>query len=117
MLIQPPPAKRRHKAEVNHRPPAPIHVAIIMDGNGRWAAERGLSRHAGHRAGTENIRRIIEAFAERDVKYLTLYAFSTENWGRPRREVNALLRLIGHVIDRELEALHQNGVRLRHIGC
>jgi undecaprenyl diphosphate synthase len=94
----------------------PTHVAIIMDGNGRWAAQRGLSRQAGHRAGTENIRRVIEAFAEREVKYLTLFAFSTENWGRPRREVDALLRLLGRVINREINALHENGIRLRHIG-
>jgi undecaprenyl diphosphate synthase len=91
-------------------------VAVIMDGNGRWARERGLSRQAGHRAGTENIRRIIQAFGERQVKYLTLFAFSTENWSRPRREVNALLRLLGRVIDRELNALHENDVRLLHIG-
>jgi undecaprenyl diphosphate synthase len=94
----------------------PTHVAIIMDGNGRWASQRGLSRQAGHRAGTENIRRVIEAFAERGVKYLTLFAFSTENWGRPRREVDALLRLLGRVINREINALHENGIRLRHIG-
>ncbi|MBI5284598.1 MAG: undecaprenyl diphosphate synthase family protein [Chloroflexi bacterium] len=83
-----------------------------MDGNGRWDAERGLSRQAGHRAGTENIRRIIETFGERGVEVLTLYAFSTENWTRPRREVNALIRLIPRVISREVKALHQNGVRL-----
>lgn len=94
----------------------PRHVAIIMDGNGRWAAARGLSRQAGHRAGTENIRHIIQAFGERGVEVLTLYAFSTENWTRPRREVSALLRLIGRVINREIKELHKNGVRLVHIG-
>jgi undecaprenyl diphosphate synthase len=94
----------------------PQHVAIIMDGNGRWARERGLSRQAGHRAGTENIRRAIETFARYQVPVLTLFAFSTENWVRPKREVNALIRLIGHFIDRELKALHENGVRLRHLG-
>jgi undecaprenyl diphosphate synthase len=94
----------------------PRHVAVIMDGNGRWARERGLSRQAGHRAGTENIRRAIETFARYHVPVLTLYAFSTENWSRPKREVSALIRLIGHFIDRELKALHENGVRLRHIG-
>ena len=94
----------------------PRHVAIIMDGNGRWAQERGLSRQAGHRAGTENIRRAIETFARYQVPVLTLFAFSTENWVRPKREVNALIRLIGHFIDRELQQLHENGVRLRHIG-
>jgi len=94
----------------------PQHVAIIMDGNGRWAHERGLSRQAGHRAGTENIRRAIETLARYQVPILTLYAFSTENWSRPKREVQALIRLIGHFIDRELKALHENGVRLRHLG-
>jgi undecaprenyl diphosphate synthase len=87
-----------------------------MDGNGRWAKERGLSRQAGHRAGTENIRQVIQTFAERGVKYLTLFAFSTENWKRPKREVNPLLRLVGRVIDRELSALHENNVRLLHLG-
>ncbi|HLF70675.1 MAG TPA: polyprenyl diphosphate synthase [Dehalococcoidia bacterium] len=96
--------------------PIPRHVAIIMDGNGRWAQLRGLSRQAGHRAGTENIRRVIQAFAEREVECLTLFAFSTENWTRPRAEVNALIRLLGRVIDRELNALHEKGVRLIHIG-
>jgi undecaprenyl diphosphate synthase len=94
----------------------PRHVAIIMDGNGRWAKERGLSRQAGHRAGTENLRRLLKVFAERGVKYLTLFAFSTENWKRPKREINPLLHLIGRVIDRELQSLHENGVRLVHIG-
>ena len=94
----------------------PKHVAIIMDGNGRWAQQRGLSRQQGHRAGTENIRRIIESFGERGVEVLTLYAFSTENWNRPRREVSALMRLIPRVIQRELKELHKNGVRLVHVG-
>ena len=94
----------------------PRHVAVIMDGNGRWASQRGLSRQQGHRAGTENIRRIIQAFGERGVEVLTLYAFSTENWTRPRREVSALMRLIPRVINREIKELHRNGVRLVHIG-
>lgn len=94
----------------------PVHVAIIMDGNGRWAQERGLSRQAGHRAGTENIRRIIETFGEYGVKVLTLYAFSTENWGRPRAEVRGLMRLLVRVLNREVRTLHQNGVRLVHLG-
>ena len=96
--------------------PVPQHVAIIMDGNRRWASERGLSRQAGYRAGTDNIRRLIRAFAERNVRYLTLFAFSTENWKRPKNEINPLFRLIGRVLDRELSALHENGVRLTHIG-
>jgi undecaprenyl diphosphate synthase len=94
----------------------PTHIAIIMDGNGRWALSRGLPRLAGHRAGTENLRRIIEACVEFDVKYLTLYAFSTENWGRPVEEVRGLMRILEDVIDRELKELHKQGVRLLHIG-
>ncbi|MBA2448482.1 MAG: isoprenyl transferase [Chloroflexi bacterium] len=94
----------------------PRHVAIIMDGNGRWAAKRGLPRLAGHRAGTENIRRIIEGCVELGVQILTLYAFSTENWQRPNDEVSGLMEILGQVIDRETEDLHANGVRLRHIG-
>ena len=94
----------------------PTHVAIIMDGNGRWAKERGLSRQAGHRAGTENIRRIIRYLRERGVPYLTLFAFSTENWSRPRPEVRALMLLVGRVIKREIAELHERGVKLVHLG-
>ena len=94
----------------------PRHVAIIMDGNGRWALQRGLPRLAGHRAGTENLRRIITACVEFGIKYLTLYAFSTENWGRPAEEVQGLMRILEDVIDRELQQLHDQGVQLRHIG-
>ena len=94
----------------------PMHVAIIMDGNGRWAQARGLPRLAGHRAGTENIRRVLRACVEFGVKYLTLYAFSTENWGRPKAEVIGLIRILGEVIDREAADLHRNGVQLRHLG-
>jgi undecaprenyl diphosphate synthase len=91
-------------------------VAIIMDGNGRWALARGLPRLAGHRAGTENLRRIITACVEFGVKYLTIYAFSTENWGRPAEEVDGLMHIVEDVIDRELAELHKQGVQLRHIG-
>jgi undecaprenyl diphosphate synthase len=94
----------------------PVHVAIIMDGNGRWAHERGLGRHAGHRAGTENIRRVIERLCEVGVRYLTLFAFSTENWRRPPREVRGLLRLPSLYLRREARQLHEAGIRLRHIG-
>jgi undecaprenyl diphosphate synthase len=94
----------------------PAHIAIIMDGNGRWAKSRGLPRLAGHRAGTENLRRIIEACIEFGIKYLTIYAFSTENWGRPQEEVQGLMRLFEDVIDRELQELYDQGVQLRHIG-
>ena len=94
----------------------PLHVAIIMDGNGRWAISRGLPRLAGHRAGTENLRRIIRASVEFGVKYLTIYAFSTENWGRPPEEVHGLMRILEDVIDKELGELNKEGVQLRHIG-
>jgi undecaprenyl diphosphate synthase len=94
----------------------PRHIAIIMDGNGRWARARGLPRLSGHRAGTENIRRIIESCAEFGVDVLTLYAFSTENWRRPDAEVSGLMMILSEVIERETAKLHENGVQLRHIG-
>jgi undecaprenyl diphosphate synthase len=94
----------------------PTHIAIIMDGNGRWALARGLPRMAGHRAGTENLRRVIEACIEFGIRYLTIYAFSTENWGRPQEEVAGLLHILEDVIDRELQELRDQGVQLRHIG-
>ncbi|HBY94562.1 MAG: polyprenyl diphosphate synthase [Ardenticatenaceae bacterium] len=94
----------------------PRHVAIIMDGNGRWAQQRGLPRLAGHRAGTENLRRILESCVEFGVKELTIYAFSTENWQRPAQEVNGLMSILERVIDRELDALDKQGVQIRHIG-
>ncbi|MCC6188503.1 MAG: isoprenyl transferase [Anaerolineales bacterium] len=94
----------------------PTHVAIIMDGNGRWALARGLPRLAGHRAGVENLRRVITACVEFGIKHLTIYAFSTENWGRPREEVDGLMFILNEVLDRELDELHRQGVQLRHIG-
>jgi undecaprenyl diphosphate synthase len=94
----------------------PAHIAIIMDGNGRWANSRGLPRVAGHRAGTDNLRRVIEGCVEFGVKVLTIYAFSTENWERPQEEVKGLMTILEDVIDRELAELHRNGVQLRHIG-
>jgi undecaprenyl diphosphate synthase len=94
----------------------PLHVAIIMDGNGRWARARGLPRLAGHRAGVDNLRRVLEAAAEFGIRYLTIYAFSTENWSRPPEEVRGLLNILEDVIDRELKSLNKNGVQLRHIG-
>ncbi|GIV80835.1 MAG: isoprenyl transferase [Anaerolineae bacterium] len=94
----------------------PYHLAIIMDGNGRWAKARGLPRLAGHRAGVENLRRILRACSEFGIKILTIYAFSTENWGRPEAEVRGLMNILETVIDRELKQLHANGVQLRHIG-
>jgi len=94
----------------------PTHVAIIMDGNGRWAKVRGLPRVAGHQAGTENLRRVIRACVEFGIQYLTIYAFSTENWERPREEVEGLMSILESVIDRELSELDEEGVQLRHIG-
>ena len=94
----------------------PRHVAIIMDGNGRWAQARGLPRLAGHRAGTENLRPILEASAEFGIESLTIWAFSTENWRRPEAEVKGLLRILERMIRRELQELHRQGVQLRHIG-
>ena len=94
----------------------PQHVAMIMDGNGRWALSRGLPRMAGHKAGTENLRRVIRASVEFGIKVLTIYAFSTENWGRPPEEVRGLLTILEDVIDRELNELHKEGVQLRHLG-
>jgi len=94
----------------------PQHIAIIMDGNGRWAKARGLPRTEGHRQGTENLRRILRAAVEFGIPILTIYAFSTENWKRPRAEIQVLMSILEMVIDRELEELHQQGVQLRHIG-
>jgi len=94
----------------------PAHVAIIMDGNGRWARARGLPRLAGHRAGVDNLRRVLEACVEFGVKYLTIYAFSTENWERPPDEVRGLINILEDVIDQQLYELHENGVQLRHLG-
>ena len=96
--------------------PVPRHVAIIMDGNGRWARARGLPRLAGHRAGTENIRPVLEASVEFGIEVLTIWAFSTENWQRPAAEVQGLLRILERMIRRELKELHKQGVQLRHLG-
>ncbi|MSP22754.1 MAG: di-trans,poly-cis-decaprenylcistransferase [Dehalococcoidia bacterium] len=96
--------------------PLPQHVAVIMDGNGRWAQQRSLARHRGHRAGAENIRHVVERFTAHGVPMLTVFAFSTENWGRPRAEVDAILRLGSEFIDRHLGELDRQGVRLQHIG-
>jgi undecaprenyl diphosphate synthase len=103
-------------SEKQERPRIPHHIAIIMDGNGRWAKQRGLPRLAGHRAGTENIRRIVTECAEQGVRHLTLYAFSTENWSRPSPEVDGLMRILGEFIDREANNLHKQGAQIRHLG-
>jgi len=94
----------------------PTHVGLIMDGNGRWANAKGLPRLAGHRAGVENLRGVITAGIKFGVKYLTFYAFSTENWNRPRDEVFGIMDLLAEFIDRETEPLHKEGVRILHIG-
>ena len=96
--------------------PSARHVAVIMDGNGRWASDRGRPRIEGHHAGTENVRRVLEAFARRGVKYLTLFAFSTENWDRPHEEVQGLFEILREVIDRETQRLHEESVKIRHLG-
>ncbi|MCW5752466.1 MAG: isoprenyl transferase [Alphaproteobacteria bacterium] len=97
-------------------PSAPCHVAIIMDGNGRWAKARGLPRVAGHRSGADAVRRAIIACRELGVRYLTLYAFSSENWKRPQDEVDDLMGLLRHYLRRELAELHKNNIRVRVIG-
>jgi undecaprenyl diphosphate synthase len=94
----------------------PVHVAFILDGNGRWAAQRGLPRLEGHRAGVKNIRPILIYLKNRGIGYVTLYAFSTENWNRPADEVKGLFGILESIITREARELHKNGVRIRHIG-
>ncbi|MFM2031958.1 MAG: hypothetical protein RLZZ297_723 [Chloroflexota bacterium] len=94
----------------------PRHIGIIMDGNGRWATAQGRSRHAGHRAGVENIRPIIRAAADLGVDFLSLYAFSTENWRRPTLEIQGLMLLLGEFLDREVENLVHENVRIQHLG-
>ena len=98
------------------RRPVPLHVAIIMDGNGRWAAARGLPRIAGHREGTKAVRRTIEAAIDHGVRYVTLFAFSSENWQRPPSEVADLTFLLKHYLRSELDELHEQGVCLKIIG-
>jgi undecaprenyl diphosphate synthase len=93
-----------------------LHVAIIMDGNGRWAASRGLPRLAGHRSGADAVRRVIEAAPDFGISILTLYAFSSDNWRRPQREVGALMKLLGRYLVEERDRCIANGVRLEAIG-
>ena len=95
----------------------PKHIAIIMDGNGRWAKERSMSRLSGHHEGINSVREITRVCGEIGVKHLTLYTFSTENWGRPKREVSALMKLLLHTIRDEIKNLHENKVKLTTIGA
>ena len=97
-------------------PAIPRHVAVIMDGNGRWAAARGLPRTAGHRRGADSVRRCMEAAGELGVRYLTLFGFSSENWGRPESEVSDLMGLLRRYLRSEIAEMHEKGVRLRVIG-
>ena len=97
-------------------PSVPRHIAIIMDGNGRWAKKRFLPRVAGHKRGVEAVRAAVRACADRGVEYLTLFAFSSENWRRPLDEVKFLMQLFVHVLEEEVVKLHRNNIRLRVIG-
>ena len=97
-------------------PAIPRHIAIIMDGNGRWAKERGFPRLEGHRAGAESVREVMEACIELGVEYLTLYAFSSENWSRPATEVTALMSLLDRFLDEKAKDLDRQNVRLLAIG-
>ena len=97
-------------------PKVPVHVAIIMDGNGRWAAKRGLPRIAGHKVGVDCIQAVLESLSAKGVRYLTLYAFSTENWNRPANEVQGILEILYDALRRQTQTLHDNNVRIVHIG-
>ncbi|MEY8847908.1 isoprenyl transferase [Psychroserpens sp. XS_ASV72] len=95
----------------------PNHVAIIMDGNGRWAKQKGLVRVMGHESGTKSVRQVVEASAELGIKHLTLYAFSTENWKRPKIEVQTLMKLLVKSLKKEIKTLQDNNIKLSAIGC
>jgi len=101
---------------VSEQTPGVRHLAIIMDGNGRWANKRHLPRIAGHKAGVNALRRVLECAVDERIEMLSVYAFSTENWGRPRTEVEGLMRLFWETIRTDIEKLHREGVRLRHLG-
>jgi len=94
----------------------PKHIAVIMDGNGRWALKRGEKRSDGHQAGSEAVRNLVQGALDLEIPYITIYAFSTENWSRPKKEVDFLFRLLSHFIDQEVQELKANGVRVRFIG-
>lgn len=99
------------------RSSVPRHIAIIMDGNGRWARKRALPRHAGHRSGVKSVRETVELAARRGVSYLTLFAFSSENWRRPKEEVTRLMSLFIEALQREVDDLHRNNVKLKFVGA
>ena len=103
-------------SSVPHTENMPRHVGIVMDGNGRWAEQRGMDRREGHRAGVEALRRIVRAAGDLDIQYLTVFSFSTQNWGRPRREVDFLMSLFERYIEADLAELHAQNVRVRMIG-
>lgn len=107
---------KKSQATLTEQGKIPEHIAIIMDGNGRWAKSRGNIRSYGHKAGVDSVRDVTEACAQIGVKYLTLYAFSTENWGRPKMEVNALMRLLASSLRKEAENLNKNNIKLETIG-
>jgi len=94
----------------------PKHVAVIMDGNGRWATQKGVARIFGHRNAVQSVKDVVEGCGELGIKFLTLYAFSTENWGRPKEEVDALMELLVNTLKKEIKSLHENRVKLKTIG-
>lgn len=108
--------EKRVRLELIESGALPKHIAIIMDGNGRWAKERGYPRAAGHREGVNSVREIVRACGDLDIPYLTLYAFSTENWKRPQAEVSVLMNLLRHFLRAELDEMNRNNVRLEAIG-
>jgi undecaprenyl diphosphate synthase len=108
--------QNKEQGTSSQRHVTPNHVAIIMDGNGRWATRRHLPRSFGHKAGVEAVRRVVECATDEHVPMLSIYAFSTENWDRPQDEVSGLMRLFWEVIQSDVDRLNRNGVRLRHIG-
>ncbi len=101
----------------SHHIDQPTHIGIVMDGNGRWAERRGMDRREGHRAGVEALRRVVRSAGDLDIKYLTVFSFSTQNWGRPRREVDFLMSLLERYIEADLAELHSQGVRVRMLGA
>ncbi len=104
-------------SSTNQESQYPRHVAIIMDGNGRWAAKKGLPRTAGHKKGVDAVKRVVEAAADLGIEYLTLFGFSSENWSRPKEEVGELMRLLRYYLKAEMAELHKNNIRLKVIGA